>query len=211
VIPTSLYVTRGGGIETWETNTATNRSNTSNLSAIRKDANPRWIPSRRSSSTPMRRKPELFRLGPFAEHLRRDTFRRTFFSCFHGTLGDNPGCERSPWFGDNVTGLDGAYYHADMICYLRKWIADIQTTMGIRGRCGRPPRKTQRRRTDATRLGGPVHPPSLARVDDYGDEEILKDHYSFMRECEIFMPPNSTKTISGGVLDTATGGTSTPQ
>ena len=187
VIPTSLYVTRGGGLETWE-----NEYSHQSFQFVELIGYPEGREPALDTVQAVVVHTDAPRAGSFSasDNLLNtfdEMFRRTFLSCFHGTLGDNPGCERSPWFGDNVTGLDGAYYHADMICYLRKWIGDIQTTMGIRGQMWQtaPGKRSDGGRTPPAWAVPCILLPWHAWIY-YGDEEILKDHYSFMRQCADF-------------------------
>ena len=184
ITPTSVYVTKGGECEVWENEYSHQSFQYVELIGFPEGRTPDLETIKAIVVNTDAPEIGTFRSSDSYLNSYEEMFRRTFYSCLHGTLGDNPASERTGWFGDNVTGLDGVYYHTDLAKFLQKWNGDIRSTMEIRGRMWQT--------APGKRSDGPLTPPAWAVGNIilpwhlwiyYGDNRILQEHYPLMVQC----------------------------
>ena len=201
VIPSDLYVCRGGGRETWEPRFTYHGFRYAELSGYPGEPGLDLLEGVAVRSG-------LERAGTFScsdDLLNRihETALRTFESNLVGIPTDCPARERAGWLGDAHVTVEATLFNYDMAAFWRKYIRDIETTSDLKG--GIPAAVAPGRR----RVGSPpdwgvatVLLPWFLYLYD-GDARVLEDHYDDMvRFCDFFKSQAGTDGIvSAGLGD----------
>tara|TARA_R110002050_G_scaffold53118_2_gene120861 strand:- start:114025 stop:116679 length:2655 start_codon:yes stop_codon:yes gene_type:complete len=130
-----------------------------------------------------------------------ETMNQIFKNAYWGIRGNYKGMpidcpqrnERQPWLGDRTTGAYGESFLFDNQTLYAKWLDDIKYSQTLDGGIPDVAPAFWRYYGDGVTWQGAYLKVADMLYQQYGDEKVIKDHYSYMKKWVLYMEDNYLK------------------